>query len=292
MNKFMVTCTFVLLISCKTASNNTMPEKPIKEKSIAVEKILEKAPVEEQQAKKIQERFNPQQSFTINYTVPDIGFECTETIKKVSDIDIIPPLIEHDERLVIEGKVTYRVLHKEQGLITHLEVICHKFETRTSRGGKIKVVDSIPAESRFIFSSKHPIMTDIDENPIPKRKERLLRNLTMPQLLFIAHESKQQKFSETTFNSESEIDSNIAKVFLAVNSAVVIFKGTERVGSVEQAAFSFETQDKTGLVYTVDGFPVKLTVSEKDQFFRGNVKIKIATKTITTIVYNENENQF
>ena len=280
----------ILLTSCKTNDLNVSKQPP---SNTNIKKKVEKSDVVDEDSdtdKVVETNLNPQQNFVIDYTIPEKGFKCIETIKKVSDIDIIPPLIEHDEQLTIEGKVSYEVWFKEEDLITHIEVTCHQFETRTRRGGKETVVDRIPADTVFIFSNRHPIMTDINEKPIPIRMQRLLKNLTIPKLFFTANEERQQKIRETDFESGVPVDMEVAKVFLTTKSAKVIFEGTQTDDDNSTAAiFSFTTEGKTGEVHTKNGFPTKLHMIEKESFPQGQLKVKITTKTNVSVVYNNDE---
>lgn len=286
--KTLIFSTFIFLLSCTTSQNNL--EKDIAQNnSNKTPKSITQMPSPKVDKQPIlpesQTVFTPQQNFQIKYTVPELDFTCSETLKKVSDINIIPPLIAHDDQLVIDGEVTYKVLYKEQGVITHLQVKCHKFETRTRRGGKTQLVDSIPAGSTFIFGRTPPIMIDENDRPLGKRQQRLLRNLTMPQLLFAASEEKQQQFTQESFSTGKSVDLEVAKLFLAETPTTVTFEGTEENAIAPHAVFSFTAPHKTGEVYTQNGLPVKINILEKDQFPQGQLKVKITTKTDVKINY-------
>ena len=297
MIKFITLICALLLLNCQTtqqkldnkASVDKQPLSTEEHDTSVLEKISQHTPEQSTsnsvEVEQPQTPFTPQQNFQIKYTVPELDFTCSETLKKVSDINIIPPLIAHDDQLVIDGEVTYKVLYKEQGVITHLQVKCHKFETRTRRGGKTQVVDSIPAGSTFIFGRTPPIMIDENDRPLGRRQQRLLRNLTMPQLLFTASEEKRQQFTQESFSTGKSVDLEVAKLFLAETPTTVTFEGTEENAIAPHAVFSFTAPRKTGEVYTQNGLPVKINILEKDQFPQGQLKVKITTKTDVKINY-------
>ncbi|BBM87381.1 hypothetical protein [Candidatus Uabimicrobium amorphum] len=305
MNKLIALCIIILILGCTAAPQkqieNNVTETPEDPFSKMEEKLSgydatqnqtfpEKntsSPEKKTSSPEKKTSFTAQQQFTMDYAMPELDFTCTETIKKVSDIDIIPPEVEHDDQLIIDGNVTYVVLGKYQGVITHLQVICHKFEATTRRAGEKRIVDSIPPQSKFIFGRKPPLMIDENDNPLSQRQQRLLRNLTMPRILFNATEDKQQLLAEKSFSTGDPVDIDIAKIFLAENPTKVIFEGTDDNTPSPNAVFSFDAPRKTGDVYTQNGLPTKLSILEKDEFPQGSLKVKITTKMEVNIEYGQ-----